>query len=65
MKKKRRPLYSFEVRTHCVFFLPLTKLLPLTNRPKKDEGWKDEGYYIFSSTLATDGLGEGTKVADQ
>jgi hypothetical protein len=31
------------------FLLPLAKLLPLTNGPKKDEGWKDEGYYEFSS----------------
>jgi hypothetical protein len=31
------------------FLLPLAKLLPLTDRPKKDEGWKDEGYYLFSS----------------
>jgi hypothetical protein len=32
-------------------------LLPLAKDPKKDGGWKDEGYYAFSSTLATDGLG--------
>jgi hypothetical protein len=32
------------------FLLPLAKLLPLINGPpQKDEGWKDEGYYIFSS----------------
>jgi hypothetical protein len=30
--------------------------------PKKEEGWKDEGYYVFSSTLATDGLGSGLRV---
>jgi hypothetical protein len=29
--------------------IPLAKLLPLTNGPKKDLGWKDEGYYVFSS----------------
>jgi hypothetical protein len=31
----------------------------LTAGPKKDEGWKDKGYYVFSSTLANDGLGSG------
>jgi hypothetical protein len=59
-EKKRRPLYSFEVLyvPTAYFLLPWAKLLPLTNGPKKkDEGWKDEGYYTFSSTLATDGLG--------
>jgi hypothetical protein len=28
---------------------------------KKDKGWKDEGYYVFSSTLATDGLASGPR----
>jgi hypothetical protein len=37
------------------FLIPLAKLLPLTNGPRKDEGLKDDGYYIFSFTLA-DGL---------
>jgi hypothetical protein len=45
------------------FLIPLVKLLLLTNGPKEDEGWKDEGYFIlvfssyfFYSTLVTDGL---------
>jgi hypothetical protein len=41
-------LYFFEVRINCIF------------SPKKDEGEKDEGYYVFSSTFATDGLGSST-----
>jgi hypothetical protein len=31
------------------FLLPLAKVLPLTYGPRKDEGWKDEGYYAVSS----------------
>jgi hypothetical protein len=31
----------------------------MTNGPKKDVGWKDEGCYVFSSYLATNGLGSG------
>jgi hypothetical protein len=45
------------------FLLPLAKLLPLTNRPKKTkngrakDGRTKDTTYIFSSTLATDGQG--------
>jgi hypothetical protein len=45
---------------HAYFLLSLAKLLPLTNGPKKDEEWKDEGDYVFSSyfllLFATDWL---------
>jgi hypothetical protein len=58
MKKNGCPYTILKYVPTAYFLLPVAKLLPLTNGPpKKDKGWKDEGYYIFSLTLATDGLG--------
>jgi hypothetical protein len=45
------------------FLLPLVKLLPLTNGPKKRPRMEGQRilhiFFVFSSTLATDGLGSG------
>jgi hypothetical protein len=48
-KKKRRPFYSFEVRTNYVFSSTFGILLPLTNGPNKkttDERTKDTTYFL-------------------
>jgi hypothetical protein len=51
-RKNGGPFTLLKYVATAYFLIPLAKLPPLTNGPKKDEG-----YYVFSSTLVTDGLG--------
>jgi hypothetical protein len=42
-RKNEAPLTLLNYVPTAYFLLPWAKLLPLTNGPKKDEGWKDKG----------------------
>jgi hypothetical protein len=49
-RKKGGPSTLLKYVATIYFLLPLAKLLPLTNGPKKKHNrWKNEGCYIFSS----------------
>jgi hypothetical protein len=50
-------LLKYVPTVYCICFYLWQNLLPFTNESKKDEGWKDEVCYVFSSTQATDILG--------
>jgi hypothetical protein len=43
-RETEAPLHSFEIRSNSVFSYTFGKM---TNDPKKDTGWKDEGCYVF------------------
>jgi hypothetical protein len=48
-RKNRGPSTLLKYVPTAYFLLPLAKLLPLTNGPKKWVKLKDKGYYLFSS----------------